>query len=703
MTEARVLVEKAFQTLRSRPGFTDREFQYQLALLMFDLIEDGTMGAIEAPTGIGKSLACLIPAIAHALTGKKVVIATYTNILAEQYAQKDLPFALSLFEEKLIPEPAFLVGRQRYVCLSALRETTQGSNPVNPTSFDAPRRAVVECEYGMEKEFKTVFQRAGITQQKVNKLWTASVTPPACAGRMCPDYSACFYYRMRDAAQKSNLIITNHSVVIQDCLMKQNQDEESEQDSAGLIGFPDAILLDEAHDFPQAAMSGLEFTLDIHKVEQLKSAAARIDHQLAVASANFPAQLRKFPAKKRLDDALAAVQSELSLLNPSVNHGVALASEPGEWLEHPALKERTNRMVEAACSRIADSVQTACKLFLKEVDDKIEGWVQEGASTDGDAKRLSALILNQTLFMKQISKGCQSFASPPAGDLSWVASEPDGTGHFSACLRCDVVDLAPQLKELLWHRVPVITISATLAIDGAFDFFEGLTGFKGSFEEILPSPFDFPNQAALYLPKEGSVPDPSQSRGEGQVVYYQSLAREIGQIIRAMEGRTLVLFHSRKEMEEVYKLMDLPPELSLLIQPRTSASIVGQAFKDNISSSLFAVRSFWTGFDAPGETLSCVVLTRIPFEVPVVPSQIARSVMLSLEGKDPFQYHSLSQAKMMIRQGSGRLIRNESDFGLICLLDPRVKTKRYGESILENLPPGLKCIRDPMDWSPPTS
>lgn len=694
------MVEKAFQALQSRPGFTDRDAQHQLALLLFDLIEDGNPGAIEAPTGIGKSLACLIPAIAHALTGKKVVIATYTNVLAEQYSRKDLPFALSLFDESLNPPPAFLIGRQRYACLTALREATQGPNPPVPTSFDAPRRAIAESDLGLEKEIKTVFLKAGLSQQKTDKLWSSSVTPPACPGRMCPDYSACFYYRARDAALKSNLIITNHSVVIQDGLMKLNQEEEDEQDSAGLLGFPDYIILDEAHDFTQAALSGLEITLDTRKIEQLKSAAGRIDHQLAVASSSFPANLRRFPAKKVLDDALAGAQSELSLLNPALGHGVALASQPAEWLEHPSLKERMNSTVESTCTRVAGVVQTACETFLKEVDTKITGWNLAGVCPDGDTKHLKGLIRNQTLFMKQIVKGCQFFTHPLGGNLSWVASEPDGAGHFAANLRCDPINLAPQLRELIWDRIPVTAISATLALDGAFDYFEGLTGFKGAFEEILPSPFDYPHQAALYLPADGTIPDPSQSRGESQTKYYQCLAREIESIITTMEGRTLVLFHSRKEMEEVHRLVRLPAHLPTLLQPRGSASMVGQAFKDHIPSSLFAVRSFWTGFDAPGETLSCVVLTRIPFEVPVVPSQIARMVMLALDGKDPFQQHSLSQAKMMIRQGAGRLIRTEQDFGLICLLDPRVRTKRYGESILENLPAGLKTLRDPRDWSP---
>ncbi len=699
MEEARAFVEKAFEKLRVRRGYSDRANQYQLALLLFDLIEQGTPSAIEAPTGIGKSLACLVPAIAHALTGKKVVIATYTNILAEQYSSKDLPLALSLFDEVLAPPPAFLIGRQRYLCLTSLREATEGRKPLVPVPFDGPRMCVAEAKVGQEKEVKQLFSRRGLTQQKVNQLWSASAAPAACPARLCPDYDACFYYRAREEALRSNLVITNHSVVIQDALMKNHDPEaEAEKEQNGMLGTPDYIILDEAHDFPQAAMNGLEFVLDSKRLDLVAAMAKRVEVHLAAFSAGFTKEHQRTEGAKFIEVMVQSAKIELDLLAPSIGHGMVLASDPEEWIQHPSLQERVAPSVTDATVKLAESIQSTCERYASEVENAIRAWELAGACTEQSAQKLEATIRNHLLAIKETGAGVHAALFPRPGNLGWVAEEPVGFGQLSAAVRCDPIDLAPQLDHLLWQKVPVTCLSATLAIDGAFDFFEGLSGFKAQFEEILPSPFDYSFQAGLYLPPPGTIPDPSQSRGDGQDVYYSAIAKEVQGIIRAMEGRTLVLFHSRKEMEEVHKRLRLPDQFPVLIQPKGSAAIIGQAFKESVQSSLFAVRSFWTGFDAPGDTLSCVVLTRIPFEVPIIPSQIARMIMLAHQGKDPFQHHSLSQAKMLLRQGAGRLIRTETDRGLICLLDPRVHTKKYGDSMVENLPSGMKRLASPQDW-----
>jgi ATP-dependent DNA helicase DinG len=265
-------------------------------------------------------------------------------------------------------------------------------------------------------------------------------------------------------------------------------------------------------------------------------------------------------------------------------------------------------------------------------------------------------------------------------------------------LRQDLVAIAEPLRELLWNRVPYACLSATLALDDTFDFFLRTTGAEPAFQEILPTPFDFVHQAALYLPPEGLVPDPSQARRNGtEDQYHAAIARELTQIIVAAEGRTLALFHSRREMEGVIEFMNLPPELPILVQSRSGASTAGEKFVKNVHASLFALRSFWTGFDAPGDTLSCVALVRVPFEVPTDPPQIARMAYLQTLGLDAFHEHTLPQAKMLMRQGAGRLIRRDSDKGIIALLDPRLQTKRYGEEILANLPPGMRTYRDVRD------
>jgi len=177
-------------------------------------------------------------------------------------------------------------------------------------------------------------------------------------------------------------------------------------------------------------------------------------------------------------------------------------------------------------------------------------------------------------------------------------------------------------------------------------------------------------------------------------VYFGAVAAELSKIIEAVGGRTLALFHSRREMEAVHERIALSPDLPIYMQRGGSAGWVGERFKKETNASLFALRSFWTGFDAPGETLSCVALVRVPFEVPIDPPQVARMAWLQTQGLDPFATYSLPNAKMLIRQGAGRLIRRSSDRGVIALLDPRVRTKNYGEQILENMPQGMRVYGD---------
>ena len=140
--------------------------------------------------------------------------------------------------------------------------------------------------------------------------------------------------------------------------------------------------------------------------------------------------------------------------------------------------------------------------------------------------------------------------------------------------------------------------------------------------------------------------------------------------------------------------MHVPPDLPILVQSWGGTGALGEKFRRDLKSSLFALRSFWTGFDAPGETLSCVVLVRVPFEVPIEPTPIARMAWLQSQGIDPFQAHTLPNAKMLMRQGAGRLIRKATDQGVIALLDPRLRSKRYGEEILANLPPEMREFSD---------
>jgi ATP-dependent DNA helicase DinG len=666
------LIEKAFKALSRKPGFTDRPDQRQLALLISDCIDGPSTGAFEAPTGLGKSLAALIPAIAHAIgEGKRTVIATYTNVLAEQYWRSDLPLALGLFGEEP-PKAQFLVGRRRYACKVAMSQT----------SPQVTREFARSAELGIESEFRKYAHRS---PKELVQVWQEIAVPVVCPARLCPSYHDCFYYKARRAAERAELVITNHSVVLMDAIMNHASDG-----ALSLLGEYDFLVVDEAHDFPTAAFNALEFELSETRLDVLIGLAVKIEEALlpTVIQTGGAETWRKLcdGFRQGLGKSRQALHVYgLSLRNPGI-----LVATPEEVWNHPQVKRSSTTEGRAQAQLLAEEAAARAKEFVAGIDRLLKNWKHEGELSAGEVSEAQDLLQNYRIVLDEFGKGCQSLFTPEGVSVSYA-----GLGEQSALLRHDLIDIAGPLRDLVWDRVPWVCLSATLALDGHFGFFKRVTGAEPQFEEILPSPFDFATQAAVYLPPPGAIPDPSVARKEGtEEEYYEAVAARLSEIIRAVGGRTLALFHSRKEMEGVFKYVDVPEDMPIYLQRRTGVASVGEKFVADVKASLFALRSFWTGFDAPGETLSCVALVRVPFEVPVDPPQIARSAWLQAQGIDSFAAHTLPTAKMLMRQGAGRLIRRSTDKGLIALLDPRLITKRYGEQILANLPQEMRTFRE---------
>ncbi len=676
MSTARQLIEKAFERLEAMPGYVRRNDQLQLALLLSDLIDGKSTGIFEAPTGLGKSLASLIPAIAHGIADKtRVVISTYTNVLAEQYYKRDLPLALSLFEAVDVAalKTQFLIGRQRYACKAALE---QADGSISERFQDV-------AELGIETEFNQAFAKG----KGLLKMWQTISVPPVCPGRLCPQYNDCYYYRARRQAERATLVITNHSVVIQDAILASQSVE-----GKGLLGQFDFLLLDEAHDLYAAATGGLEFELSEKKLSMLAGVVNKLEETL-ISTAGPAGDSREWMKHcEDLRQKLDRLKVDLLSYSMEVGRPGILAASPAEVWDHPAVKQHHSGQNVDSSRSIADTAGSSLEEFLQAAYRLLERWKEEGVGYETvESAR------NYLTYLDSYALGCRSLFDPKGVAVSYL-----GMNGTASHLKQDAIDISEPMQSLLWDRGPWACMSATLALDGTFDHFKRLVGATPAFEEILPTPFDFSTQAALYLPAAGSIPDPTIARKQGlEDEYYRAVARELSRIIMAMNGRTLALFHSRKEMEGVMGYMSVPSDLPILIQSRSGAGAVGQKFVEDINSSLFALRSFWTGFDAPGETLSCVAVVRVPFEVPIDPAPIARMAWLHCQGQDPFQSHTLPAAKMMMRQGVGRLIRRAEDRGIIALLDARLKTKRYGEEILDNLPPDMRTFEEidlAVDW-----
>ena len=686
MSTVSELVEQAFANLAARKGFVERPDQQQLAWLLADLIEEKASGCFEAPTGLGKSLAALIPAIAHAIVNKKrVVIATYTNVLAEQYWRNDLPLALSLFLEDGVAltsvaqasfflgiQARMLMGRQRYACLAAMDEHM-------PDQIDAYRKS---AKLGIETEFRQLIKRPS---REITTLWQKVATPPVCPGRLCPAYEECFYYSARRTAERAEIVITNHSVVIQDALMARSSEEDQ-----GLLGKFDFLILDEAHDFPQAASNGMEFELSGAKLAALDGIVNRLESAILQLAQRMGEGFEWQKTCADFKDLVTRCQAQLVAYSLSLGRTGILTASPQDVLDHPQVQANKTHDNMRGARELAEQVSEICESFVHSFEQRLVRWRDKEPE---QTRPVTEATRNYATYIREYGLGCFSLFTPEGVAVSYA-----GRVGTDAMLRQDIIGLAEPLTKLIWDRHPYACISATLALDGNFDFFRRTTGAKPQFEEVLPTPFDYATNAALYLPPLDTIPDPTVARREGhEEGYWRRLAAEISKIIRTVGGRTLALFHSRKEMEGVMSFLDLPPELPVYAQLKYGTAAVGERFITNTHSSLFGLRSFWTGFDAPGETLSCVILVRVPFEVPIDPPQIARLAYLQTMGINAFAEHTLPLAKMQIRQGAGRLIRRADDKGVIALLDPRIQTKNYGEEILANLPGGMRTFRDIRD------
>jgi ATP-dependent DNA helicase DinG len=520
----------------------------------------------------------------------------------------------------------------------------------------------------------------------MGKLWQKVQVPPVCPAKACPAYDDCYYYKARRRLEKGKVVITNHSVVITDA-----QSADPELDKEGILGKYDFLILDEAHDFPSAAINGLEFEITGPKLSSLQGIATRLEQHVAPVSHAYQDDDDWAKKSDEFREQITQAQKDLMAMGMVLTDGGIVAVSPAEIDEHPAVQKANAKQYLAQVEAIAERVRLACDKHAMYALLAMERYRQEARVPE--AKQLPESTRNYISFIRDFAVGAHSLSRPEGASVSYV-----GSSRSEAILRHDVIDLQEPLRKLIWDRTPYACLSATMQIDNEFEHFERATGAKATFNEVLPSPFDFSTQSALYLPPQGRIPDPTQSRGgEMEQIYYRALAAELSHMIEICDGRTLALFHSRKEMEGVYAHMRVSSDLPILIQSKTGVAMVGEQFKKNIYASLFALRSFWTGFDAPGETCSCVAVVRIPFEVPNDPQVVARMAYLHQQGLDPFMAHTLPNAKMMMRQGAGRLIRSVKDKGIIALLDPRLRTKRYGEQILANFPDGMRTFDDFAD------
>jgi len=629
-------------------GYESRPGQAQMAERVAEIIEDRKHLVVEAGTGTGKSLAYLVPAAyAAEELGKKAIISTYTIHLQEQLFGKDVPIVQSLVPFEF--SAALLKGRHNYLCPHRLKKAQQHQGDLFAAGQAEQLRGLVEWAE------KTTDGTLSDIQFQVDATVWAQVCSEAfaCTPRHCGGPTGCFYQKARNKILDAKVVILNHALLFG---LLAGAEESEEEPSEGYLFPNDFLVLDEAHEVEDVAAKALGLEV---RLGSLRFLLQRLVHPRT-----------KKGVLTRIGDG-NAVKSTLGVL------GILEASFE-EILESAGLKGPGQKRVRQALgvkSELGPSLMDVRAQLLKLAEDAGDG--EERNELKDHARRLEGSAFGLGEFLKMSREG----------HVYWVerrVAEDGRAQRGEMSLHASPVEVAKRLEELVFRSdCTTIMTSATLDVGRGLEFFAKRVGAGEAETLLVESPFDYESQMRVYLPK--GMPEPS----EGQR-FQEALEGWIQRFVGMTKGKAFVLFTSRAMLRKTADGMAGWFEeqgIRLLVQDKgNSRTRLLKEFKEDRDSVLFGTDSFWQGVDVPGEALSNVILTRLPFSVPNEPLFEARCERIKELGGEPFRELQLPEAILKFRQGVGRLIRSREDRGQIAVLDGRILSRTYGKSFLKILP-----------------
>jgi ATP-dependent DNA helicase DinG len=582
---------------------------------------------IEAETGIGKSLAYLVPAIG---SGMRVVISTATINLQDQLIEKEIP----LVEKVLGQEVAAVCvkGRQNYLCLHRWYQHRYSpqTSLVGDEESDKIEHWLEHTETGDRAELDWLADRA--------PLWPKiSAHSYQCLGSDCPEWSNCLVNRLRKRAASARILVVNHHLYFSDLALRQKGFGE-------ILPRHEAVIFDEAHHLEGVATSFFGTSFGQYQVFDL------------ISDINQQADIDlEVEAGDRIIGAAAGVRQR-------VESFVALfPQQRGRF----SLLEfvRTNDSWSAEIQLVADAFKRLAA-DLEDISGQHESW-QILAERARD--------LHQNLLFV----GLPDPEIHSSSHVYWYEKRERAVN-----LSATPVNVSEDLRGSLYSTVPkIIMTSATLSTGGSFNYIRQRLGLSDDIEALqLKSPFDYRSRTVLYVPGSG-FPEPAAAG------YDAALCEQIEALLKITRGRALVLFTSFRGMDLVAEYLTRTLNYPVLVQGTASRTRLLERFRGQTESVLLAVASFWEGVDIVGESLSGVIIDKLPFEVPTDPVVQARMQAIKDDGGNPFFDFQIPRAVLSLRQGVGRLMRSASDGGLISVLDARLFSKRYGSLFLRSLPP----------------
>jgi DNA polymerase-3 subunit epsilon/ATP-dependent DNA helicase DinG len=682
----------------ANPGYEQREAQLQMLLAVAQTLQRSGTLIVEAGTGTGKSVAYLIPALARAVSRReRVVVSTNTHTLQEQLMAHDLPELRTWLPWDF--QACILKGRPSYVSLRRWRRYL--AEPCSDADELAFKLKVLVWLHQTETGDRSELRLHG----REEVFWARIASDPLdCVGVHCTAED-CFVHRARAEAEKADLVVVNHALLIADAVS-----------GGGVLPEHQYLIIDEAHHLEEAATQGLRQELEgpglvalLERVGDeggLIAALARRPELAATSSELAGAVEPALRSARRAMELFAFTGEWLAELLAEVAPPPALAQAPLELDSEnaqqeppaiiPARRDESVRLEASIRQREGwerlSEIASDLVVTLAALDAQLRRAVAAGrdllvagADAAGGGSRPDSQLLELEIIRGRLFEATtlirESLLEPDPNRVYWLTLLARSS---SVLIRSAPLEVGDLLRERVYsQRSAVVLTSASLSVGGSFDYFRRRVGLHEGVEALsLESPFDFLRQAMVCLPSD--LPEPSDPEFEPLLV------EVIADVVRRIKGRTLVLFTSHRQLRDVYyelKHRNDLDEVLILAQ-----GIDGQrrqlltAFNEDLHPLLMGTASFWEGVDVPGDNLSCVIIVRLPFPVPTDPVFAARAERLP----DPFLNLALPMAALRLKQGFGRLIRTGSDRGSVVIMDARISSREYGRAFLNALPPASR-------------
>ncbi len=604
-------------------AFRPRAQQRDMALAVAEAIRDNAILVVEAGTGTGKTFAYLVPAL---LNGGKVIISTGTKNLQDQLFQKDLPMVRDALKAPV--SVALLKGRSNYLCHYHLARTEADGQFKTREDIKHLGKIVKYAKISNSGD------KSGLADVPENApIWMqVTSTRDNCLGQECPQHNECFVLKARTEAMKADIVVVNHHLFFADVMLR-------DEGVAELLPTCNTVIFDEAHQLPETA--SLFFGENISTSQLLDLA---IDTRIEAA-----ASAKDFAPLPKACDELDKAARDLRLVFKKEGRLPALALDSfRDW--------------PGALKTLAEKLTYLCGLLEKQAE-RSEG-------LENCWQRAQALA-------QQLGKW-QKGDEPD--QVRWLE-----VFHHSLQLNTTPLSIAEIFaKQIGGSSRAWIFTSATLAVKQDFSHYQGEMGLTDAKTACWDSPFNYPEQGLLYVPS--GLPEPN-SEGYTEAVIQAALP-----MLEASRGRAFLLFTSLRAMQRAHEILQAEFDrrgwdYPLLLQGEGSRNELLSRFRTLGNAVLLGSQSFWEGVDVRGEALSLVIIDKLPFAPPDDPVLAARIAQLNKQGRNAFMEYQLPRTIITLKQGAGRLIRDESDRGVLMICDPRLITKPYGRRIWQSLPP----------------